>query len=83
MYTKHGIGLSVLIAVPWAVAGRFGADVVVMIAASLLTAQMYLLGRESGANAALAGVIAVALASASRSARTRCSYSPRFLPPCS
>lgn len=62
LYTKHGIGLSALIAVPWELAGRFGANLVVMLAAAVLAAQMFLLGRESGARPLLAGVIAIGLA---------------------
>jgi hypothetical protein len=65
LYTKHGIGLSALIAVPWALGGRFGANLIVMLAASLLVAQMFFLARASGAGAWLAagisGGIAVAM----------------------
>jgi hypothetical protein len=65
LYTKHGIGLSGLIAVPWAIGGRLGANLIVMAAAALLAAQMFLLARESGAGAwlaaALAGGIAIAM----------------------
>ncbi len=62
LYTKHAIGLSALIAVPWELAGRFGANLVVMLAAALLAGQMFLLGRESGAGPSLAGLIAIGLA---------------------
>ena len=62
LYSKHGVGLPALIAVPWAVAGRFGANLVVMVMAALLAAQMYLLARHGGASTWLAGAIAVGLA---------------------
>lgn len=62
LYSKHGVGLPVLIAVPWALAGRFGANLVVMVMAALVAAQMYLLARESGARTWLAGAIALGLA---------------------
>ena len=62
LFTKHGIGLSALIAVPWEVNGRLGANFVVMLAATLLAGQMYLLARESCAGPLLAGVLALGLA---------------------
>ena len=62
LYTKHGIGLSALIAVPWEIAGRFGANLIVLIAAGLLAGQMFLLARESGAGEWLAALIAVGIA---------------------
>ena len=62
LFTKHGIGLSALIAAPWEVAGRFGANLVVMIAAGLLAGQMFLLARESGGGELLSGLIAIGIA---------------------
>ncbi len=62
VFTKHGVGLSLMIAVPWGIAERFGANIVVMVASALLAAQMYLLARQSGAGAPLAAAIALGLA---------------------
>ncbi|HQX62749.1 MAG TPA: hypothetical protein PK593_04740 [Thermomicrobiales bacterium] len=62
LHTKHGLGLSFLIAVPYAFAGRIGAMAVIIIAAALLTGQMYLLAREAGSGIRMAGAIALALA---------------------
>ncbi len=62
LYTKHGVGLSALIAAPWSIVGRFGANFVVMVAGALLAAQMYLLARQSGAGNWLAGAISLGLA---------------------
>ena len=61
LFTKHGIGLSILIAIPWQIAGRFGANLVVMIAASILAGQMFLLGRDSGATVPVSAVVALGL----------------------
>jgi hypothetical protein len=62
VHTKHGLGLSLLIALPYELAGRVGAVLVVMLCASLLAGQMYLLARQSGANSALSAAVAVGLA---------------------
>lgn len=61
LHTKHGLGLSFLIAIPYAIAGRVGAMLVVTVTAVLLSGQMFLLVRESGANARLAAIAAIAL----------------------
>lgn len=61
LYTKHGLGLSLLIALPYAVFGRVGAMLVVMACATALAAQMYLLGRDVGASPRLAAVLTLAL----------------------
>jgi hypothetical protein len=62
LYTKHGLGLSVLIAVPYELAGRVGAVLVIMLCAALLTGQMFLLGMEAGASRGLAASLALLLA---------------------
>jgi hypothetical protein len=63
LHTKHGLGLSFLIAVPYEIAGRVGADLIPLLCGALLAGQMYLLGREAGAQAPLAAVIALGLSS--------------------
>lgn len=62
LYSKHGLGLSMLIAIPYELAGRAGAVLLIALMAALLTGQMYLLGRESGASPGLAVAIAAGLA---------------------
>ena len=62
LHTKHGLGLTFLIAIPYAIGGRIGADALVMLCAILLSGQMYLLARESGAAPELALLIAIGLA---------------------
>lgn len=62
MYTKHGLGLSLLIAAPYELAGRLGAVLVVGLCAVLLAGQMYLLAREAGAAPGLAALVAIGLA---------------------
>lgn len=62
LHTKHGIGLSVLIALPYQLFGRIGADLVIMVCAALLTGQMFLLARESAAPIVLAQLVALGLA---------------------
>lgn len=62
LYSKHGLGLSMLIAVPYELAGRTGAVLLIALMAALLSGQMYLLGRESGAPPGLALAIAAGLA---------------------
>jgi len=61
LHTKHGIGLSLLIALPYELFGRIGADLVIVLCAGLLAGQMYLLAREAGAATELAQLIAVGL----------------------
>lgn len=61
LYTKHGLGLSFIIALPYEVFGRAGAALIIMLAAALLAGQMYLLARESGAAENLATTLALAL----------------------
>ena len=61
LYTKHGLGLSFLIAVPYELLGRVGAVLLIMLAATLLSGQVFLLARESGAPTNLATVLALAL----------------------
>jgi hypothetical protein len=62
LHTKHALGLSLLIAVPYAMAGRSAAALVVLLCGVLLAGQMYLLGRTTGAMPDIAGVGAVGLA---------------------
>jgi hypothetical protein len=62
LYSKHGLGLSMLIAVPYELAGRTGTVLLIALMGVLLTGQMYLLGRESGASPGLALAIAAGLA---------------------
>lgn len=62
LYTKHGLGLSLLIAVPYELAGRLGAVLVVVLLAVLLAGQIFMLAREAGARHELAALIAVGLA---------------------
>lgn len=62
LHTKHGIGLTLLIALPYEIAGRLGAVLVVVLCGVLLSGQMYLLGRSTGAIPGIAGAVAVALA---------------------
>lgn len=62
LYTKHGLGLSLLIAAPYELAERLGAVLVVVLCAVLLAGQMFLLSREARATNELAALIAVGLA---------------------
>lgn len=61
-YSKHGLGLPLLIAAPWEVSGRSGAVAIVAACAVLLAGQMYLLGREAGNGPRLAAGVAAGLA---------------------
>lgn len=54
LYSKHGLGLVLLIALPWAAWGRVGAMAVVGGFGLLLVAQLWLLAREAGARPWLA-----------------------------
>jgi hypothetical protein len=47
LHTKHGIGLSLLIAVPYELAGRAGAVAVILVCAVLVIVNMYLLARDA------------------------------------
>lgn len=58
LHTKHGLGLSILIAAPYELAGRLGAMLVVLLCGLLVTVNMYFLAR----NAEVAPVIAAAIA---------------------
>jgi hypothetical protein len=61
LYSKHGLGLALLIAVPWALAGRVGAMTAVGLCGLLLLGQLYLLARETGAGRRLAAALALGL----------------------
>ncbi len=61
LYSKHGLGLAVLIALPWALAGRVGAMGVVAFFGVLLAVNLFHLARESGASPRLAAVLAAGL----------------------
>ncbi|MDQ3549495.1 MAG: hypothetical protein M3439_11835 [Chloroflexota bacterium] len=62
LHTKHGLGLSVLIAAPYDLAGRFGALLVVLTCAVLVAVNMFLLARDALAPPTWAAAIAVMLA---------------------
>lgn len=62
LHTKHGLGLSILIAVPYALAGRAGAMAVIVVMGALLAGQMFLLACEAGARQRVARAIALGLA---------------------
>lgn len=62
LHTKHGLGLAVLIAIPYEIAGRLGAVLFVVMCGSALAGQMYLLGRSTGVIPDIAGVVAIGLA---------------------
>ena len=62
LHTKHGLGLTLLIALPWAALGRLGAVLVPLACGVLLAGQMFLLARESGAPPGVAGTVALGLA---------------------
>lgn len=62
LHTKHALGLSFLIAIPYSIAGRAGAMAVLIACVALLAGQMYLLAREAGANRRVAGGVALGLA---------------------
>lgn len=61
LYSKHGLGLTVLIALPWAVAGRVGAMATVGACGILLLVQLFWLAREVGASPRLAALLALGL----------------------
>lgn len=62
LFTKHGLGLSVLVAVPYELAGRVGAMLVVLAFAVALAGQMFLFARESRVPTAVAAASALAFA---------------------
>ncbi len=62
LHTKHGIGLSLLIAIPYESIGREGAVAIVAACAVLVAANMYFLAREAKASQAWAAAIAAMLA---------------------
>lgn len=62
LHTKHGLGLSLLIAIPYAIAGRAGAMAVLIATGALLAGQMYLLAGEAGAHRRTAAAVALGLA---------------------
>ncbi|MDW8060520.1 MAG: hypothetical protein RMK01_10650 [Thermomicrobium sp.] len=61
LYSKHGLGLALLVALPWALAGRVGAMAAVALCGVLLVGQLFRLGRESGASARAAAGLALGL----------------------
>jgi len=62
LHTKHGLGLSLLIALPYELAGRLGAMLVVVACAVLVAVNMYLLARDAGASSVWASTISGMLA---------------------
>ena len=62
IHTKHGLGLTLLIAIPYELAGRAGAVLVVLICAMLVAVNMYLLARDATEQPVWAAAIAVMLA---------------------
>ena len=62
LYTKHGLGLSAMIAGPYEIFGRTGALLVILSCGVLLSGQMFLLARESNVPVNLAATSALALA---------------------
>lgn len=61
LYSKHGLGLALLIALPWAIAGRVGAMAVVGLCGILLVGQLFRLARDVGAAPRLAAALALGL----------------------
>ena len=61
LHTKHGIGLSVLIALPYEVAGRAGAMVFMIAIGALVVGQMFLLALETGASMRVSAFLALGL----------------------
>jgi hypothetical protein len=62
LHTKHGLGLSVLIAIPYETVGRAGAITVILLCSLLVAVNMYLLARDANAPPNWAAAIAVMLA---------------------
>ena len=61
LFTKHALGLSILIAMPYELGGRVAAMLVVLACGVLLAGQMFLFARESGAPDYVAMLAALAL----------------------
>src|SRR5690606_33532907 len=61
LYSKHGLGLTLLIALPYAVGGRPLTLVVLALVAALIAANMALLARRYSGSNAIALVVALAL----------------------
>lgn len=61
-YTKHGLGLPLLIAIPFELSGRTGAVAVILLAAIALAGQMYLVALRAVERPALAATVALGLA---------------------
>lgn len=62
LYTKHGLGLTMLIALPYEAAGRLGALLLVLACGVALAGQMFLFARESRVERHVAIAAALALA---------------------
>lgn len=62
LYSKHGVGLPALIAVPWAVGERLGVELSLIIIAGLVAVQMLWLAQRAGAPAWASAVLAIGLA---------------------
>lgn len=82
LFTKHGLGLSLLIAVPYELAGRVGAMVTVIIMASLVAANMYMLGVETGASRVTAFAVSTGLSLTLPIAPYALLIFPKCLPRC-
>lgn len=61
LYSKHGLGLVLLIALPWAIAGRVGAMAIVGLCGVLLLGQLFRLAREVGVSTRLSAATALGL----------------------
>ncbi|MCX2727759.1 hypothetical protein OO015_09700 [Thermomicrobium sp. 4228-Ro] len=59
LYSKHGLGPALLVAVPLLFAGRVGAMAAIGLCGILLVGQLYLLARETGAGPRLAAALAL------------------------
>jgi hypothetical protein len=62
LYTKHGLGLSAMIALPYEILGRVGAMLTIVLCAAFLAGQMFLLSVEAGARYGVSSAIALILA---------------------
>ncbi len=62
LYTKHGLGLSILIALPWRLLERVGAVLTIITFAALSSWGMFTVARRSGASPQIAWATAVGLA---------------------
>src|SRR6478735_3711929 len=61
LYSKHGLGMALLIALPWSIGGRTLTLIVLAAIAGLVAANMTMLGQQMGADPVLAAAIAVSL----------------------